>query len=184
MQGRVAWVPESGRWGFRVGSLSSLSLEACFAVADVERSEQHGAVEQLPGIFVDGLNPDGLASQSGGEGVDTEEGDASAAIDAPHFHSLRVSGGTELVGKGSVRRCVPRGWRSLTKSFVRAVVVVSGAEAVEEPLLLEHRVARRIGGLLLERAVHPLVPTILLRLSRLDALGRDAELDPPHRQSR
>jgi hypothetical protein len=45
LQGLSAGVAESGRSGFRVGSLSFLPLEASFAMTDVERSQKHGAVE-------------------------------------------------------------------------------------------------------------------------------------------
>src|SRR5215217_7306773 len=55
-------------------------------------------------------------------------------------------------------------------------------EGVEALLLLQRVHAGRTSGLLLEREVHALVATVLLRMPRLDALDRDAEAQPPDRE--
>jgi len=52
-------------------------------------------------------------------------------------------------------------------------------------LLLRRQTGRRRRRrLLVEGAMHPLMPPILLRLASHDPLGPDAQLDPPHRQPR
>lgn len=66
-------------------------------------------------------------------------------------------------------------WRCLSERLVRPVVVVVGAEAIERALLFDERRGWRRRGVLLQRPVHPLVATVLLRLPGLDALGNDAE---------
>jgi len=52
-------------------------------------------------------------------------------------------------------------------------------EAVEARLLLEAVHAGRPSGFLLEGKVHALVTAVLLGFSRLDALDRDTEPEPP-----
>ena len=60
--------------------------------------------------------------------------------------------------------------------------VVLVPEDVELALLPLRAVRRRLGHRVLQRLVHPLVPAVLLWLARLDELGKDSQLDPPHRQ--
>ena len=67
---------------------------------------------------------------------------------------------------------------------MRTLVVEATEETVEAPLLCEERWRRRARGLALQRQVHALVATVLLRLARLDALVTDAELEPPGGQAR
>ena len=53
-------------------------------------------------------------------------------------------------------------------------------EAIERALLLRAGPAWWARGVLLERLVHPLVPSVLLRFSRLDPLQLNAQPNPPH----
>ena len=64
------------------------------------------------------------------------------------------------------------------------VVVEVLAEAVEADLLPARTRGRRFGRLGLQGPMHALVPPVLLGLARLDALQRDAGLDPADRQTR
>ena len=66
---------------------------------------------------------------------------------------------------------------------MRSLVVVAAPKAVEGPLLGREVVAGRPGGLGLERAMHPLVATVLIGASRLDADGVDAQSYPPRGES-
>ncbi len=52
-------------------------------------------------------------------------------------------------------------------------------EIVEPGLLLETVHARRPGGLLLEREMHPLVAAVLLGMAGLDAFDGDSQSEPP-----
>ncbi len=55
-------------------------------------------------------------------------------------------------------------------------------EGIEAVLLLQAVEPRRPGRLLFEREMHALMTAVLLRMTRLDALDRNAEPEPPHRQ--
>src|SRR5262249_17781940 len=85
---------------------------------------------------------------------------------------------------GSRRGDEERGRRPLTQGFMGTHLVVLVEEAVEARLLGAHARCRWLGSGLLERPVEALVAAVLLRLTGLDALGLDAELEPPHRQPR
>lgn len=67
---------------------------------------------------------------------------------------------------------------------MRPFLVELADEGIETVLLLQGVDARRPTGLLLQGAVHAFVSAVLLRLARPDALGRNAEPEPPHRQLR
>src|SRR6516162_2294269 len=110
--------------------------------------------------------------------------DLAVAAHAAHRNLVTIVRILDPIPIGARRRLVQRTRRPLSQRLVRPLIVVDRAEGVE-PLLL----AWQTGGwrrcrLLLERAVHPLVPPILLRLARHDPLGPDAQFDPPHRQPR
>ena len=69
----------------------------------------------------------------------------------------------------------------MIQRFMRPLVIVFPAKAIEDALLsreIEPCGACRFG---FERAVHSLVPPILLRMAGLDPFRDDAELDPPDR---
>src|SRR5271170_1163867 len=72
--------------------------------------------------------------------------------------------------------------RSLAQRLMRPLLVELGAELIEAPLLRRRTGGGRVGALGLERAMHPFMPSVLLRLARLDPLGHNPELDPPYRQ--
>src|SRR2546421_1032798 len=63
-----------------------------------------------------------------------------------------------------------------------------GVETISKPikasLLCRERPSRGPRGLCFERAMHPLVPAVLLGMGGLDQLGMNAEADPPHRERR
>src|SRR5574337_495737 len=67
-----------------------------------------------------------------------------------------------------------------SQSLMRALVVVLLDEPIKTALL---QVERWLGwDRLLKGSVHPFVASVLAGLARLDALGADAQLDPPFRQ--
>ena len=75
------------------------------------------------------------------------------------------------------------GWHGLAQCFMRALLIELAAKMIEALLLCERVSGWRFGGLSLERLVHSFMPSVLLGLGRCDALGCDAELEPPHRQA-
>ncbi len=66
---------------------------------------------------------------------------------------------------------------------MRTKLIVFGLKAIELALLGTSVSGWRAGGFGLQRAMHPLVATVLLWLARLDQFREDAEPDPPGRQA-
>jgi DNA-binding transcriptional LysR family regulator len=71
---------------------------------------------------------------------------------------------------------------SAVQRLMRALVVVGFNEVIELGLLLQEVFTGRLGGLQLQGQMHTLVPSVLLRIARFDALDRDAEPEPPDRK--
>lgn len=65
------------------------------------------------------------------------------------------------------------------QSLVRPFVIETGDEPIELRLLLKEVLGRRLSGLLLRGQMHPLVPAVLLRMARFDALDVDPQTQPP-----
>ena len=74
--------------------------------------------------------------------------------------------------------------RPLLQRLVRTLLVEVLAKHVEALLLFARAQRRRLRRLLRQRAVHPLVSTIVLRRSRTAEMRLDAQLQQPYRQSR
>src|SRR5579883_325269 len=163
------------------------------------RPARHNAA-QLSGLAIDETEVDvgeaddpvsglslGDADGLAGEGlVDVDELaaplDLAAGADAADGVVGVVPGLFEFGRIGPRRGTIAAGRRDLAERLVRTVVVVVVAEAVEAGLLLGERGGGRLRGLLLEGAMHALVPAVLLRRAGVDALEPDAELDPVHRE--
>src|SRR5258708_33954031 len=84
-------------------------------------------------------------------------------------------------GKGRSESIAAAG-RHLPERLVWSIVVEVVAKAVEPGLLLGRRCRRRTGRLVLERAMHALMPSVLLRRARFDTLELDAALEPMVRE--
>src|SRR5471032_3284903 len=65
---------------------------------------------------------------------------------------------------------------------MRSFLVVVVDEGVELGLLLQEVFSRRFGGFILQGQMHPFVPTVLLWITRLDALDADPQAKPPDRE--
>src|SRR5687768_11030800 len=65
---------------------------------------------------------------------------------------------------------------------MRALLVEALDERIEAGLLLQEVASGRLGGLLLEGEVHAFMAAILLRMAGLDALDRNPQAQPPHRE--
>src|SRR5512138_3782604 len=72
----------------------------------------------------------------------------------------------------------------LIERLMRSLVIELHTEMIELALLRTDRRSRWTGGLGFERAMHALVPSVLLRLAGLDELGQHAQAYPPCRQAR
>ena len=70
------------------------------------------------------------------------------------------------------------------EAFVRTNLVVKLAKNIKTCLLLTCIARRWLKRLVFERAVHALMSSVLLRLTRGDAFRQDPQADPPHRQLR
>src|SRR5205085_2840628 len=69
------------------------------------------------------------------------------------------------------------------QSLVRALLVVVLAEGIQLTLLLRQVGCRRLAQRTLERAMHALMSSVLLRLPRRDAFRTNAKANPPDRQA-
>src|SRR5262245_59649679 len=90
----------------------------------------------------------------------------------------------EASRQGTQRRLPATCRHHLTQRLVRPLLVVVNPEALEPLLLLGSRRRRRLGGQSLQRTMHALVATVVLRARRRDIARFDAEPQPPHRQHR
>src|SRR5436189_3576776 len=88
----------------------------------------------------------------------------------PHWHRSRRS-------RIELRR------KPLPHPLVRPLLIVMSPESIEPPLLFGRIHRRRLRSLLLQRAMHALVPAVLLWRSRTDEMRLYPELEPPSRQS-
>src|SRR3984957_8137853 len=73
-------------------------------------------------------------------------------------------------------------WDLGIQALMRALVVEDVAKVVEAALLRAKRCGRRFRRVLLQRAMHPLVVTVLLRSAGLYPLMYDPELHPADRE--
>src|ERR1700739_241426 len=105
--------------------------------------------------------------------------DLAVAAHAAHGNVVSIVRMLDPIGIGPWRRPVPRSRRLLSQRLVRPLLVVDRADPVKPLLLRRQTGGRRRCRLLLERAMYPLVPPILLRPAGHDPLGAEAPLDPP-----
>src|SRR5580700_4572237 len=91
----------------------------------------------------------------------------------PHLPAFRVLDLGQAARIRSRRRCVAGGRRGLPQRFVGSLLVVLPSELVEASLLRSTIAGRRTSRGLLQRAMHPFMPAVLLRLGRLNPLRHD-----------
>ena len=75
-------------------------------------------------------------------------------------------------------------WDLVIQALMRTLVVEDVAKVVEAALLRAKRCRRRFRRVLLQRAMHPLVTTVLLRSACLNALVHDPEFHPAEQELR
>src|SRR6266446_2346108 len=110
--------------------------------------------------------------------------DRPAGAHAPHLVLGVIPRIVKARWQGAGRWPPIRCRRDLIERFMRPFAIVVLAEAVEARLLLERAGGGRSGGLRLQRAMHALVPAVVLRARGPDVARLDAKLEPPDRQRR
>jgi hypothetical protein len=73
-------------------------------------------------------------------------------------------------------------WDLVVQALMRALVIEHVAKVIEAALLCAKGSRRRFRRVLLQSAMHPLMPTVLLRSACLNALMYDPELHPAERE--
>ena len=102
--------------------------------------------------------------------------------DASDCEVAGVFEGRKAAGKGPLGRMVELRWELHVQGLMGALIVIDPTKVIEPPLLGgEGRAGsmRRKSGALLEGPVHAFMASVLVGLSRLDALWNDAQRDPP-----
>lgn len=140
---------------------------------DVEPAEGDGAEVGGPDVVVDLFEADEVAAEQVAD-VDPLRSPSDPAVgrDLADLEVSGILGRLELVGELSIRGLIDGGGRLLAESLVRPDLVEIGSEGVEAPLLRGAVGGGREGGFRLEIPVHALVPTVLVRGSGLDEVGR------------
>src|SRR4030088_1393347 len=110
--------------------------------------------------------------------------DLAVVADTPDCSFAAVFRRAQDAVPGSRRDAIVLSGRVVAERLVRALFIVDTLEVLEALQLLAQGACRRFGGVLQERQVQPLQPTILLRLARCNALGDDARFDHLPRQLR
>ena len=152
------------------------------SAAFVEAAQPALMVVDIPQPIIDGFEAK-ILLQHGMADRHAVARPANAAV-AAHPPDFEVAG---VFGAGGARRIGPRRGaaerrrRLLAERLVRPVFVLRLPPAVKPGLLGPARRGGGARGVVLQGAVHPFVPRILLGVSGLDELGRDAEPDPPGR---
>jgi hypothetical protein len=105
--------------------------------------------------------------------------DAPVSTDIAHLEAVRIlkrwQFGGHLPGGGGIAG----GRGAHVKRLVRPLAVELLAEALKLELLSLPNAGGRAGGFCLQRPVQAFLAAILLGFAGLDALGEDAQADPP-----
>lgn len=104
--------------------------------------------------------------------------DVSAVVHPSQKKSLGVLEFRQLAWKSDGAWVVETRWNLVVQPFVRSLIVEHVAKAIEAALLSTKRCRRRFCSVFLERAMHPLMATILLWPTCLYPLMYDPELHP------
>jgi hypothetical protein len=174
---RVRWSCQVAVWGEAWGGFDQV-------VAFVEAAQFEVFEVERPLSVADGLEADLMADQRGRDlQVAPFPFNLARAANFAFLPVIRITAGRgqafRVVARGGLinfRRC------PLSKGLLWALLVVLALERIESLLLLAQVGPGRLRGGGLERAVHPFVPSVLLRTARLDALQVKAEPHPPHGQ--
>src|SRR5579871_1537538 len=101
-----------------------------------------------------------------------------------HQHRIRILRFRHMGWEASRRQLIHRSRCPHSQRFMRTHSVVFLAEPLHHSLLLAPIACWWLGCLLLQRAMHPLMPPVLLRMPSFNPLRHNPQLHPPHRQAR
>src|SRR5690606_7792327 len=170
------------RWSERAGLMGD-SLRSELEVPLVEASQQPVVEVETPHAVCDLLQAQVLVRQRlADEELVLLEADVAVLREEAHLEVTGVLRSRHYLGHRARRWGVDRGRRSGAERLMGPLLVELAPPAVEALLLRGHVPLRWPGRLRLQGLVHPLVSAVLLRLSGVDAVVRDPELDPPHRE--
>ncbi len=168
---------------------SSLSLpiqtfNAPFSL--VENAYGHRAEMQEPAPLAKRFQTDALAlERTANAYFAAMPFDLSQCFDLARAPRYRIVGHLRQAARKAKRaRRVERSGSFVIERFVRPLVIELEAKTIENFLLRTCGSARRSRGFGLQRAMHSLVPTVVLRLSGTNAVVADSEANPPDRQAR
>src|SRR5262249_44944175 len=151
----------------------------------IEVSETHRSKHNFPNSVSDFFQANVFTSEDVPDGdVLLMPGKAAILPDSAHLEMRGVFEGRQPRGQAARRGDVLVPGTPLGKRVVGAFLVVLASEALEPAVLGDHRRGGRLRGLGFQGAMKALMPAVLLRLSRFDQLGADAQANPPHRQTR
>ena len=108
--------------------------------------------------------------------------DVAAIVHPSQKETLAVSELRQLAWQSDGAGVIETRWDLVVQALMRALVIEHVTKVIEAALLCAKRCRRRFRRVLLQRAVHPLMATVLLRSACLNALMYDSELHPAERE--
>jgi len=159
----------------RVVGVGTVVLVSNNEVAFVDAREQNGAQVDRPDPVIDFLEPDVVRLERVGDEEELVlEPKRPGMGHALHEEVARIRERWKFFRIRPRGRDVECSWRASFEEFMRALLVVLGAEHIEAPLLCRERGAWRATGAGFERFVHALVRAVLLRRRGANPLMLDA----------
>src|ERR1700679_800750 len=104
--------------------------------------------------------------------------DVSAVVDASQQKAFRVNVLRQLARESDGAGLVETRWNLVVQPFVRTLIVEHVAKVIEAALLCAKGCCWRLRRVLLQRKMHPLMATILLRSACLSPLMYDPKYYP------
>ena len=108
--------------------------------------------------------------------------DVSAIVHPPEKETLLVCELRQLAWQSDRAGVVQARWDLVVQALMGALIVEHVAKMIEATLLRTKGCRGRLRRVFLQRAMHPLVATVLLRSASLYSLVHDPKLHPPDRE--
>src|SRR6202012_2677314 len=104
--------------------------------------------------------------------------DVAAIVHPSQKETLAVCELRQLAWQSDGAGVIETRWDLVVQALMRALVIEHIAKVIEAALLCTKRCRRRFRRVLLQRAVHPLMATVLLRPTCLNALMNNPQFHP------